>query len=68
MMETYPEDKEVNFKGFHYKIWDSLSSKIKFQIIVTNKIHQTQTEPWVYICSNEWENAYPDGVNLSDNI
>lgn len=45
MMGTYPEDKEVNFKEFHYKIWDSLSSKIKFQIAVTNKNHQTGTEP-----------------------
>lgn len=53
MMGTYPEDKEVNFKGFHYKIWDSLSSKIKSQITVTNKNHQTGTKPSVCICSNE---------------
>lgn len=44
-----PKDKEVNFKKFHYKIWDRLSSEIKFQITVTNKNHQTETEFHGYI-------------------
>lgn len=49
MMGTYPEDKEVNFKGFHYKIWNSLSSKIKFQITVTNKKKPKQEQNHEYI-------------------
>lgn len=49
MKGTCPEDKEVNFKGFLYKIWDRLSSKIKFQITIANKNHQTGTEVHGYI-------------------